>query len=175
MNSISFYKRKEIFYHLTVRITDTLSAEKDPEYEYKKINFAIRDLIKQHSIQVHAYVFMYDHFHLLIAISSNYDANIYFSINQFLTSKIEVKKIQWQKISNFRAYQETYRYIYLNPLKAGYCDRIVDYSYSSYRWLLGYESPDFPIIDQMNLIYNPKGVQQFIHLGESQVEHFLFF
>lgn len=146
---------------MTVRIPDTLSFPSDPEQEFTKINNLLKSFVNKKLFLIHAYVFMYDHFHLLISTSLENTEKIQ-NINELFTEKVSAIEVQWKKIDNFKAYQETYRYIYNNPLKHGYCQRLMDYPYSSYIWLMGQKKAAFPILDQMNLITQPQIVSLLI-------------
>jgi hypothetical protein len=42
-------------------------------------------------------------------------------------------------------YFHTIKYVYRNPIRAGVCERVEAYPYSSLRGLLGYEAVRFPV------------------------------
>lgn len=98
-------------------------------------------LHKNQSLAVHAFVLMGNHFHLLCHTPK---ANLDQIMQIFLRStsiKIsrEAKTInhlwgsryKWSLIESQTHYYQVYRYIFQNPIRAGICKRVEEYSFST--------------------------------------------
>lgn len=114
-----------------------------------------------YNIQIHAFVLMANHFHLIITTP---EANISAAMKWFMqeTSKALVRSgnrinrtygDRYFKcvMESHHYYLNAYKYLYHNPIKAGICDSVLDYPYSSLQGLLGNQRQSFPIIEDMTL------------------------
>jgi len=99
------------------------------------------------SVRIHSFVLMSNHFHLVATPTENNlsEALLYFMretsreitrlsgrINQ--TYGMRNHKTQ---IFQYHYFMNTYKYVYRNPVRAGICERVEDYPYSTLRGLLG--------------------------------------
>ncbi len=100
------------------------------------------EVIEQ-SLGVHAFVLMGNHFHLLCHTPNG---NLDQIMQRFLRStsiKINMKsnminhvwggRYKWSLIESQTHYFQVYRYIYQNPTRAGICERVEEYPYSTLR------------------------------------------
>jgi putative transposase len=99
--------------------------------------------IKEHSLGVHAFVLMGNHFHLLCHTPK---ANLDVIMQRFLrTTSVKINqrtktinhlwggRYKWSLIDNQSHYFQVYRYIFQNPVRARICERVEDYPYSTLR------------------------------------------
>lgn len=97
--------------------------------------------IKEQTLAIHAFVLMNNHFHLLCHTPK---ANLDLIMHRLLkeTSKrinhrsAKINHLwggpyKWSLIENQAYYYQVYRYIYQNPIRAGICDRVEHYPYST--------------------------------------------
>lgn len=97
----------------------------------------------EHSLGIHAFVLMGNHFHLLCHTPK---ANIDQCMHQFLRNvAVEVNRkaemsnhlwggrYRWSLIDSQRHYYQVYRYIYQNPLRANLVSKVEDYAFSTLR------------------------------------------
>lgn len=161
MNEINFTRRNEVFFHLSVRTVDMKSLPLNPEAEFKKINSVLNNLNKRLKIKFYAYVYMFDHFHVLFGIDNQWMMSngvewLKSSIIGYLRSnQVLVNSYFFSKISSYFGFLETYKYIYANPLKEGLCESLLDYPFSSLSWVLGRRRGCFEVIDLTSLVLNP--------------------
>lgn len=97
--------------------------------------------VKEQSLCVHAFVLMGNHFHLLChtpkgnldQIMQRFLRTISVKINQRSKTINHVwgGRYKWSLIESQTHYFQVYRYIYQNPLRAGICQRVEDYPYTT--------------------------------------------
>lgn len=96
---------------------------------------------QKHSIQVHAFVLMGNHFHLLCHTPKGNLDKVMHSFLRNTSLKIMRRadgvnhlwggRYRWSLITNQSYYYQAYRYIYQNPVRAKLVERVEDYTYSS--------------------------------------------
>jgi putative transposase len=97
--------------------------------------------VRNHRLEVHAFILMGNHFHLLCKTPLE---NIDQIMQRFLrntTMRINLKNNQrkfswegryrWSLIDSKPHYYQVYRYIFQNPIRAGMCLRVEDYKFST--------------------------------------------
>lgn len=109
------------------------------------------------NVEIHSFVLMTNHYHMLVRTP---DCNLSKFMNYFnrelsreityASGRINQKfgaryhaSIIWQT----RYYHSVYKYVYRNPVRAGLCERVEDYPYSSLNFLLGRERYLFPVYE----------------------------
>lgn len=115
------------------------------------------------SIRIHAFVLMSNHFHLLVTPTNGQlsDALLYFMretsrevtrrsgrINQTYGTRNHKTLI-----GSHLYFLNTYKYIYQNPIRAGVCERVEQYPYSTIHGLCGFRKLIIPIAE--NILFNP--------------------
>ncbi len=101
----------------------------------------LHHLHKEHSLAVHAFVLMGNHFHLLCHTPK---ANLDQVMHSFLrTTSIRINqraeginhqwdgRYKWSLIDSQTHYYQVYRYIFQNPIRAGICKKVEEYLYST--------------------------------------------
>ena len=137
------------------------------ELDWIFVQNAIRLSQKQNPVEVHAFVMMDTHVHVLI--SSIEKKENYFC--EDLKSKLKSKgknqaESHCEPILNYAQYLNAYKYIYRNPVEAGLVSFAESYLYSSLRTLLGHGASRFDIIDHLGLIQNPRHLLSWLNNTE---------
>jgi putative transposase len=109
------------------------------------------------SIEIHAFVLMSNHYHMLVSTPKGNLDKFMFYFNKELSREIQMQSgVINQKfgaryfssiICSQRYYETVYRYIYRNPVDAGLSQRVEAYKYSSLRFIINGERYLFPIFD----------------------------
>lgn len=99
--------------------------------------------VKEHSLGIHAFVLMGNHFHLLCHTPKGNLDQIMQRFLRMASLKINLKnhtrnhvwggRYKWSLIESQTHYFQVYRYIYQNPIRAGICQRVEEYPYSTLR------------------------------------------
>lgn len=98
---------------------------------------------ENHNLQIHSFVLMSNHFHM---IASTPDANISKCMHQFMTRTSKALTKEGNRINETYAgrhfkcilahqnyFLNAYKYVYRNPVAAGLCEKVEDYTYSTLR------------------------------------------
>jgi putative transposase len=130
-------------YHVTSRCNNKDFFPIPMENVWKIMLRELKKEIKDNNLCIHAFVLMGNHFHLLCHTPK---ANLDTIMSRFLRStsiKINTRgekinhmwggRYKWSLIDSQHYYFQVYRYIYQNPLRAGLCETVEDYSFSSLR------------------------------------------
>lgn len=128
-------------YHVTSRSNNkvffSIPLEEVWELMIKQLHMEVRE----NSLCVHAFVLMSNHFHLLCHTP---EGNLDQIMQRFLrVTSVRINersrtinhvwggRYKWSLIEAQSHYFQVYRYIYQNPLRAGLCERVEDYPYST--------------------------------------------
>lgn len=96
---------------------------------------------KVFDLEIHAYVLMSNHYHLMARTPlANIDKAMH-QLNKNIARRINMstgrinhvfgRPYNWSLITRERYYFYATRYLYQNPVRAGICERVEDYPYSS--------------------------------------------
>lgn len=118
------------------------------------------------SVRVLAFVLMNNHFHLILHTP---ESNLDLAMGWFMreTSRSVTRtgsrinqtyggRYFRSVLADERYFLNAYKYVYLNPVKAGLVDDILDYPFSSLPGLLGLRALHFPVFDTA-LVHDPEG------------------
>jgi putative transposase len=107
------------------------------------------------NINLYAFVLMQNHFHLLArSPDDNFSEGMHFFMGETARSlRFSSQRINrvWggphfrTEINSFDNFQSAYKYVYRNPVKAGLCDRVEEYPYSSLQNLIQCNLSDLPL------------------------------
>ena len=120
----------------------------DGSVEVDKFLSLLTELKIKHKINIFAYCFMKNHMHLLLKVKKPRQiSKIMKSLEQRYTywyqrrhgrsGNIFKGRFTSKEIENMTYFKNVFRYIHLNPVKAGICSDPIDYVDSSYRWYFG--------------------------------------
>ncbi len=109
-----------------------------------------------YSIQIHSYVLMSNHFHLIVTTP---DLNLSQAMNYFLreSSRELLKRTERlnctftprffrSRIQTHQEFLKVYKYVYRNPVEAGICDQVEAYPWSTLHSLIGMSRLTIPLV-----------------------------
>lgn len=148
----SIFRKNNHFFHVN---TDFQAHPLFKELDWIFVQKTIQPLLKNHSIQLYAFVMMDTHLHLLI--QSEQKKENYFCEDLKKAFSTKTSKIEWhcEPVTSYPQFLSAYKYIYRNPIEAGLARQVEDYPYSSLQSLLGKGVAYLDIVDHMRLIHNP--------------------
>ncbi len=116
---------------------------------------------KAYKVEIHAFVLMNNHFHLLAKFPEN---NMSEAMNYFMRESSRVLSRDSGRINQvyggryFRSaikknihLDHVYKYLYRNPVEAGLCNHVEKYPYSTLQILLGMKSGVIPLVEDPRL------------------------
>jgi putative transposase len=128
-------------YHITARTNNKEHFPIALNQVWYIMNQKLHRAQEKQNLCIHNFVLMKNHFHL---ICTTPEENLDEIMRDFMreTSKeisFQAKKIgslyggpyHWSLITSDRYYAHAYRYVYLNPVRAGLCKKVEHYPYSS--------------------------------------------
>ena len=117
---------------------------------------------RTHNFKIHSFVLMSNHFHLIVRTP---DSNISSGMQQFMRSTSWRLTRAGNRINETYAgrhyktildtnsyFLNAYKYNFLNPVKAGLCERVEQYPYSSLNRILGFGKILFPVENDDDLM-----------------------
>jgi putative transposase len=105
--------------------------------------------------EIHAFVLMPNHIHLLITVPNEDLGTVMRNFMGALTKRVNALSGQsghlfggpyfWTMITSTRYFGHALKYVYRNPVKAGLCNKIEEYEFSTSSGLFGRSPLPFPI------------------------------
>ncbi|MBI2605657.1 MAG: transposase [Deltaproteobacteria bacterium] len=142
-------------YHITARSNNGAYLGLEPETLWNIYNDYLHFLSTAFEVKIHAFVMMSNHFHLIASFPK---LNISLAMNRFMTEsarainfeRMTINHIYGSRyfaclIDNERYYRNVFRYLFQNPVRAGICTYVEDYSFSTLSGLLGQTRLSIPI------------------------------
>lgn len=162
------------FFHVSGKCPDHVWPAQDLEGAWKLFNDLLREFQNVHEVRTHAFVLMRNHYHWLCSTHKTKDVFADRILTADGTTEILTDAPHVVEINHIQSYRNTYAYIYRNPVSAGIVQRAEEYPFSSLPYVLGRSSQrlKFYCWDNMNLIYNPAQVLQFINSAGSSLTGF---
>jgi putative transposase len=128
-------------YHVVARSNNRDWFSPGLDAMWNLFSLHLRKISDAYGVEVHAFVLMSNHFHLLLTTpNKNIDQAMNYLMREMTKSGNRIAgrinhlfggPYKWTVIHNSWQYAHTLKYLYLNPVKAGICDRVEDYKYSS--------------------------------------------
>jgi len=141
-----------VVYHVTIRGARQLPIFFDDRDRHLFLSLLVR-VVKKFELRCYAWCLMGNHFHLLIELTEMNLSNAMYTLNYAYACWINRRhgfsghafdrRFSAREIETTPHLMEASRYIVLNALRAGACDRPQDYAWSSYRGMIGLEPPLF--------------------------------
>ncbi len=149
--------QSEYPYHITSRAVNKEHFYVDPKKLWKFISMRLHFCAFAFDIEIHAFVLMKNHYHLIVRTPK---ANLsqfmcYFNreiakemnrhtgrINQTFGNRYYASIVK-----DPRYYLTLYRYVYRNPVEAGICRFVQDYEFSSLKQVIGEAKMEIPLFD----------------------------
>lgn len=143
-----------------------------PELDWLMINYHLKRVSELYKIELHAFVMLSTHSHLLFKSSQQHE-------NYFADALLkELKVISGETslvepITNIAQYLNCYKYIYRNPVEAKMAPKCEDYRFSSLHGLLGKGELITPVIDPLSVTQNPIKILNWLNnYYEKKLFHF---
>lgn len=106
------------------------------------------ELLKQGSakygLELHAFVLMHNHYHMMARFPEAPIDKFMRFFNKSMSQRINMStgrinhvfggSYKWSLINSRVYYFNAIKYLYQNPVRAGICDRVEQYPYSTYHW-----------------------------------------
>ena len=121
-------------FHVTSRTDDSKFFPVPMEEVWEVMLQELHLLHLNHALNVHAFVLMGNHFHLLCLTPKG---NLDEIMQRFLSETSHRLKIKWEPrykwslIDSQTHYFQVYRYILQNPIRAGICKRVEEYRFTT--------------------------------------------
>lgn len=155
MSPLIQFRNPRLPYHFTVRTIDKRTFPLEQREVWREFSHILSEYYFCHSVRVHAFVLMNNHFHLLFTSTEFLPQLFAQQILNSLGIKLNLNTDYFlEKIENRYQYKLIYKYLYRNPVSAGIVDRVEKYPFSTLPVILGRQSQDFPVFDNMGLITN---------------------
>ena len=152
-------RRTDCPYHVTARTNNQEWFEIPLDQVWKIFEDQLFFIHHAFGIQIHSFVLMTNHFHLLL---SDPNGKISEALRWLMTeSSREIaqksgrkNRIYGQKnfkslIGSYHYYMHAYKYIYRNPVQAGACKRVEEYPYSTLAGLIGLTPLKIPLTQDL--------------------------
>lgn len=136
------------------------------KFNLRQIWYMYIDELKYERQRTMAIVLMPDHIHLL----SNAESS--FRLEHMLARVTRehggefVDPVWSNEVKSVAQLLQVYKYIYTNPVMAGYVKKVEDYPFSSIQFLLGKEKSPMPIQDPFNFITDPIRILNWLNKRE---------
>lgn len=171
MRALSRFQPNRQFFHSSPGLNIELWSDVSFSDRWQICAEAFR--VVEHScsdFQVHAFVMMSTHLHLLYSCKKFEDQYLMESLDQAMIGLLRKSALSLDKfifsscfdlpiaiepISNFQQLLNTYRYIYRNPVEAGLSQRTEDYCYSTLPEIMGRSTRIINSVDLLHVIQNP--------------------
>lgn len=132
----------DTFYHILSRGNEKKEIFQDPK-DYLRFLDLLGKMVERFKLEVHAYVLMKNHFHLLIHTKEanlsraiqwlGVSYSVWFNRKHQRSGHLFQGRFKSFLIENERYFTAMCHYIHGNPLRAGMVKRLLDYQWSSYR------------------------------------------
>lgn len=128
---------------------------------------------ESHGLQIHSFVMMSNHFHLL---ASTPNANISQCMLHFMTKSSKALTKAGNRINEtfagrhykcilneYNYFLNAYKYNYRNPVAAGICESVEDYSFSTLPMKLGFVEKKIPLTEDTLLKEDRDGILKWLN------------
>lgn len=150
--------QSEFPYHVTIRASEREPFPLDLDYFWRYSSDLLLFCSYAFKIEVHCYVLMSNHYHLLVRTpEANLDKFMKY-FNKQLSREICRRSVRFNHrfgsryyssvVATNRYYETVYKYIYRNPVSANICDKVETYPFSSLNFVLAKEKYLFPVHDE---------------------------
>lgn len=134
-----------------------------PDILWKKLSMIFQRLSNESRVTLRAFILMGNHLHGIAECREESFSFERLIKKEFEELGIHSKYIQTVEITNFKQYSETYKYVYRNSVEAEICKRVEEFRHSTLKALFGEDREVWPVVDNMNLIQNPRHVLEWLN------------
>lgn len=160
-------------YHITARCINREWFNLPMESVWNVFCEELTNINKTHSIQIHSFVLMSNHFHLIITTP---EANVSKAMHQFMNTSSRKLTRAGNRINqtfagrhykcildDYSYFMNAYKYNYRNPVHAKICESVEDYPYSSLAMKLGYAQMKLPLVEDLLLKEDTIGILKWLN------------
>jgi REP element-mobilizing transposase RayT len=123
------------------------------------------------SFEVHAFVMMGTHLHLLFSTRRELEQYVMEEFNknilQILLKKQASSGLETplfsELVASFRQLLHVYKYIYRNPVEAHIAQKVEDYRYSTLCDVLGRQQPSLGVLDLLRTVHDPNRILSWLN------------
>ncbi len=142
-------------YHVTGRSNNKEPFQLALNFVWEITTSELLLLTLTYQIEIHSFVLMPNHFHLLITVPKEDLGKVMNLFMVAVTKRVNALSgrsgrifggpYYWSIITSTRYYGHAFKYIYRNPVKARLCNQVEGYEFSTLHGLIGLSSLRFPI------------------------------
>ncbi|MGZ3688691.1 MAG: transposase [Bdellovibrionota bacterium] len=142
-------------YHVTLRTNDRVWFQSSMDIVWNIFSSHCFEITMLFKAEIHAFVLMSNHLHLILStpqedlgkIMAHFSGSGTRTLNSVSGHSGHVfgGRYKWSLIDSSLYFGHALKYVYRNPVKAGICEKVEDYPYSSLHGLLGRAPLPFPI------------------------------
>jgi putative transposase len=150
-------RQSQFPYHITNRSVNKMPFPIKPDKLWKLFSKRLHFCSFAFNIEIHAFVLMSNHYHLIVRCPDNNLSEFMTYFNREMSKEINIltNKINQNFGTRYystivddpRYYLTVYRYVYRNPVDAGLAKKVEDYPFSSFQFVLGKRKFEFPVFD----------------------------
>lgn len=143
-------------YHVTARVNNQEAFPCELSRVWRIVERQLFEIHVLFRAEVHAFVLMPNHFHLLVTTPREGLGRVMNHFMRSVAQSIVRASDRTGHVFGGRHYRSliasdlylwhALKYIYRNPVKAGLCDRVEDYPYSSLAGVIGLQPLAFPMV-----------------------------
>lgn len=169
------FKKNRFYFHCSAGFSSVIWFKIAKARQWEILVSSLKALSEAENFNVHAFVMMETHMHLLFSVDQLGEHIIMEKLHEQILSHSSLQgsgiqllfevPLYCEAILHLSQYRTTYKYIYQNPVEAGIVGRCEEYIYSTLHHLLcwqGFAQSPF-CLDQMGLIQNPFGVLHWLN------------
>ncbi len=138
------------------------------------MEFECRRISDSFGAQIHAFVLMPNHFHMILTVPNEDLGIVMMHFIRTITRTINTISGRWGRVFGARYHgslidseyyiHNVFKYVYRNPVRAGLCERVEDYEFSTLMQSTQKNMGNFPIVNSPFL--PPDFYKDFSHLNE---------
>lgn len=156
MSRKNLIRTRDFPYHVTARVNNREIFPLPLDKGWKYLTTELYNQILISELEVHAFVLMPNHFHLIAQTCGKFLDEVMQMLISSLTRIINTRtnrcghlfgsRYHWSLIDNPTYYAHALKYTYRNPVKAGFCNMVEDWPFSTLSGLFGFVPLPFPVI-----------------------------
>jgi len=162
-----FIPNSEIPYHVGSRVINKAPYPIPLDRVWQIMIYQLWETYIKYDLNIHTFVLMPNHFHL---IATTPRANLDKAMAYFKCMTTKAINTECGRINNLHGdryfnsllisqhyYLQCYKYVYRNPVKAGLCEKVEEYPYSTIRSFLGLSKITLPLLPDNTLMSDIDG------------------
>jgi REP element-mobilizing transposase RayT len=168
MSRYSANQNSEFPYHITARTCNRVPFPIPLEQVWQIFEEELWLCGLKYGLRVHCFVLMPNHFHLIASLTSEPIGRILQDLIRDTAIRINEIAFRINHLWGGRTYRceilelnyflTAYRYVYQNPVRAGLCEKVEDWPFSTIQGLMGMRQTSIPLVED-SFLFNPTPTQ----------------